>query len=105
MLVLSAIRLTGALSADSKGDKLPFLSSLTSCEVSAITSVETVGTDEVSNDFDSLVRNSRHCLQIAGNNKIRPMNRQKHARFKTRIEVDELNKKLTYGRPLGQAEK
>ena len=46
----------------------------------------------MSNDFDSIVRNSWHCLQIAGNNKIRTMNRPKHARFKTGIEIDELKK-------------
>ena len=82
VLMRSAIRLTGSVFAYSDVGKLPFLSSLTSCGISAITSAETVGIDEVSNDFDSLVRN----------NKIRTMNRPKHARFKTGIEIDELKK-------------
>lgn len=43
-------------------------------------------------DFDSLVRNSRERLQIAGNNKIRAINRQKHARYKTKIQVNVLKK-------------
>ena len=94
VLVRSAITLTGSLSADSEGDELPFLSSLTSCGISTMTSVETAGIDEVSNevDFDSLVRNTRHCLQIAGNNKIKTINRQKHARSKTKNDVDKLKK-------------
>ena len=43
-------------------------------------------------DFDSLVRNSRQCLQIAGNNKIRAINRQKYGRSKKRIQVNALKK-------------
>ena len=94
LLVVSAIILTGSLSADSKGDAIPFVSCSTSSGIAAISSVETVDMDGASNwmDFDSPVRNSRQCLQIAENNKIRAINRQNYARSKTRIQVNALKK-------------
>ena len=55
-------------------------------------------------DFDSLVRHSRQRLQIAGNNKIRAINGQKNARYKTKIQVNALKKKLTYAKQLEQAQ-
>ena len=75
LLVGSPITLTKSLSADSKGDEIPFVSCSTSGGFAAISSVERVNMDSSSNwvDFDSLVRNSRECLQIAGNNKIRAL--------------------------------
>lgn len=94
LLVVSAITLTGSLSADSKGDELSFVSCSTSSGIAAISLVETVDMDGASNwvEFDSLVRNSRQCLQIAENNKIRAINRQNYARSKTRIQVNALKK-------------
>jgi len=56
-------------------------------------------------DFDSLVRNSRQRLQIAGNNKIRAINREKQARYKTKIQVNAPKKKMTYAKQLEQAQK
>jgi len=43
-------------------------------------------------DFDSLVRNSRQRLQITGNNKFKAINRQKHARYRTKIQVNALKR-------------
>ena len=48
LLVVSAIILTGSLSADSKGDAIPFVSCSTSRGIAAISSVETVDMDGVS---------------------------------------------------------
>jgi len=94
LLVVSAITLTWSLSADSKGDAIPFVSCSTSSGIAAISSVEPVDMGGTSNwvDFDSSVRNSRQCLQIAENNKIRAINRQNHARSKTRILVNALKR-------------
>jgi len=94
LLVLSAITLTGSFSAYLKGDAIPFVSCSTSSGIAAISSVETVDLDGASNwvDFDSSVTNSRLRLQIAENIKIRAINRQKHARSKTRIQVNALKK-------------
>ena len=95
LLVVSAIILTGSLSADSKGDAIPFVSCSTSSGIAAISSVEPVGMGGASKwvDFESPVRNSRHCLQIAENNKSRAINRQNYARSKTRIQVNAVKKK------------
>ena len=94
VLVGWAITLTGSLSADSKGDKIPFVFCSPACGITTIFLVETVYMDGASNwvDFDSLVRNSRQRLQIAGNNKIMAINRLKQARYKTKIQVNVLKK-------------
>ena len=49
LLVGSAITLTGSLSADSKGDEIPFVSCSPACGIAAISLVETVDMDGASN--------------------------------------------------------
>ena len=48
VLVGSAITLTGSLSADSKGDEIPFVSCSPACGIAAISLVETVNMDGAS---------------------------------------------------------